>query len=228
MWTCVYAFFWSWIQQRMRMWRSHLCVSTDLKIRRVLVAFTFVSVRPSPRVMRRVYVCMICLDFEIRASVFVHEFIIRRKQSCRDNTIVSKDIIAWSAKGSWNFLIRIAFMSWSSRNIAITDECMHEDWEAMRRYQRKSHREEHAFWELTMMPSSMMKEMTKVKIRILDISMSLFRTPPLQRRSCHAKRDRVRRRQLSCSVVVDEKKSFLLCVSRTLLTCEGACQLIDK
>ena len=44
--------------------------------------------------------------------------------------------------------------------------------------------------------------------------MSLFRTPPLQRRSCHVKRDRVRRRQLSCSVVVDEKKSFLLCVSR--------------
>ena len=128
-------------------------------------------------------------------------------------------------------------MSWSSRNIAITDECMHEDGEAMRRYQRKSHTEEHAFLELTDMSSSMMKEMTKVKIRIsvndnfkqwlsgtrveywissTNISMSLFRTPPVQRRSCHAKRDRVRRRQLSCCVVVDEKKSFLLCVSRTL------------
>ena len=39
------------------------------------------------------------------------------------------------------------------------------------------------------------------------------RYPPLQRRSCHVKRDRVRRR---CSVVVDEKKSSLLCVSRIL------------
>ena len=40
-------------------------------------------------------------------------------------------------------------MSWSSRNIAVTGECMHEDWEAMERYQRKCHTEEHALLELS-------------------------------------------------------------------------------
>ena len=39
-------------------------------------------------------------------------------------------------------------MSWSSRNIAITDECKHEDWEATERYERKYHTEEHVFLEL--------------------------------------------------------------------------------
>ena len=60
---------------------SHVCVSTDLKMRRNLVAFPFVSVRPSFRVMRRVYVCMFCLDCKIRAPGSVHEFFTRRKQS---------------------------------------------------------------------------------------------------------------------------------------------------
>ena len=40
-------------------------------------------------------------------------------------------------------------MSWSSRNIAITDKCKHEDWEATERYQRKCHTEEHALLELS-------------------------------------------------------------------------------
>ena len=74
----VYAFFWSWIRSRMRMWLSHVCVSTDLKIRRVLVAFFCVSVRPSFRVMWRLYVCMFCLVCDFRASVSVHVFFICR------------------------------------------------------------------------------------------------------------------------------------------------------
>ena len=40
-------------------------------------------------------------------------------------------------------------MSWSSRNIAVTGECMYEDWETMTRYQRKCHTEEHALLELS-------------------------------------------------------------------------------
>ena len=40
-------------------------------------------------------------------------------------------------------------MSWPSRNIAVTGECMYEDWEAMERYQRKCHAEEQALLELS-------------------------------------------------------------------------------
>ena len=40
-------------------------------------------------------------------------------------------------------------MSWSSRNIAVTGECMYEDGETMTRYQRKCHREERALLELS-------------------------------------------------------------------------------
>ena len=154
-------------------------------------------------------------------------------------------------------------MSWSSRNIAVTDECIPKIeklwrdisenvmqkntrcWSA--RYQRKCHTEEHAFLELsgrTVIDDKVKIRMTKTSINGVsndNVRESVssngkvgrphrwrhFRTPPLWGKSCHAKRDRVRRRQLSCRIVVEEKKNIFLCVTRKTLLLEGACWLID-
>ena len=128
---------------------SHVYVSTDMKIRRVLVAFSFVSVRPSFRVIRHVYVFMFCLDYEIRAPVSVHEFFIRRRKLCRDNAIVFQDILVWSERGSWNFFIRIVFMSWSSRIIAKNRSVYARRLRSYYALSAKSHTEEHMFLDLT-------------------------------------------------------------------------------